>query len=254
MAPAEQPGLGSAGVRNHLPKASTKVSLERFVSGASAGQGPLWDRLLFERAGGYLAFLFHGLRATPDMVTALGGVCGVVGVTLLGTARQISDVVIAGALLLLAYSLDCADGHLARATGRTSARGAWLDVTVDAIVTAFLAASLAVALSTDQAGSPVTSLLLAGAFGASRTAGLFTWTQVRDTKKTVRRTGVGHVVRTLYGAAVQTPFVYALLCATRLSPTAFRTAILAVTVLTVGRTAVAARRHFREEAAGAATG
>ncbi len=239
---------------NDPPKPGARVPLGRFISAGSDEQGPLWDRLLFERAGGYLAFVLHKLGVSPDAVTFAGGVCGVLGVTLLGTAAESWQVLTAGALLLLAYSLDCADGQLARATGRTSARGAWLDVTADATVTAFLAVSLGVALSTDEAGSSLSSLLLAGAFGASRTAGLFTWTQVRVAKEPVRRSGTIHVVKTAYGAAVQTPFVYAVLCATRLSPTAFRAAILAITVLTVGRTAVAARRHFRQRPPASATG
>jgi phosphatidylglycerophosphate synthase len=222
------------------------VPLGRFASAGSGRQGPLWDWLIFERTGACLAWVFHRLRATPDVVTILGGLCGVVGAALLATAGERVEVLVAGVVLLLAYSLDCADGQLARATGRTSARGAWLDVAADATVTAFLVVALAVALSTDETASALAALLVAGAFGASRTVGLFTWTQVRSTKEPLQRSGALSLVKTAYGAAVQTPFVYAVLCATRLSPTAFRVAILVITVLTVGRTTVAVRRHFRE--------
>src|SRR5688500_14839793 len=126
-------------------------------------RSPFWSWLLFERAGGALAYVFARLRTPPAAVTVLGGVAGISGAAVLGTATDRGEALLAGVLLLLAYTLDCADGQLARATGQTSDRGAWLDATVDAVVIAFLTAALAFALATES-GQPGFSFLLAGAF------------------------------------------------------------------------------------------
>lgn len=99
---------------------------------------------------------------------------------LLGVGTSVGVVVLAGsvaagtvpgwavgtaALVLwhLAYSLDCADGQLARFTGRTSTAGARLDVLADAAVGISLAAALA-ATAVEHSGSVPTFLvaLLAG--------------------------------------------------------------------------------------------
>ena len=58
-----------------------------------------------------------------------------------------------------AYSLDCADGQLARLTGRTSGAGARLDVLADAAVGISLAAALAATAS--HHGPPVPSWTVA---------------------------------------------------------------------------------------------
>ena len=213
-----------------------------------AVRSPFWSWLLFERAGGALAYVFALLRVSPSTVTLLGGVSGVSGAAVLGTATESTDLLLAGGLLLLGYTLDCSDGQLARATGQTSARGAWLDVTIDGVVVAFLAAALSSALTAED-GAASLSFLLAGAFGASRTASLFTATRVRSSDTGgLQLTGWKGVLRTAYGASTDTPFVYATLCATRLDPVLFRAAIGAFTVLTVLRMIVSAHHHFRAEA------
>lgn len=54
----------------------------------------------------------------------------------------------------LAYGLDCADGQLARVTGRTSAAGARLDVLADVAVHASLVAALAATASLQSIALP----------------------------------------------------------------------------------------------------
>lgn len=220
-------------------------SLRSFVTRRFAGHGPPASWVLFEPLGGALAYVFARLGfISPSAVTLLGFAAGVAGSAALATAQDVEGVVLAAVLLLLAYTLDCADGQLARATGRTSAQGAWLDVAVDAAVTAMLTASLSYALTTDG-GPGLWNVVLAGAFGASRTASLFTWTQVRATKEaTPPSTGLRKAVTTAYAIAVDTPVVYAVLCLARLSPTALRWVIAVLVVLTLGRMVRTARRHF----------
>jgi phosphatidylglycerophosphate synthase len=214
-----------------------------FVARRFAVPGPFWSWVIFERIGGALAYCFARLDVPPAAATLLGGASGISGAILLAMARTPSHLLGAATLLLLSYALDCSDGQLARATRQESARGAWMDVAVDSVVTAFVAASLTIALLDGH--GPVVSLMLGGAFGASRTASLFTSTIVRRDKGGMRLSGLMGHLRTAFIAAMDTPFVYAALCATRLTPLLFGLVILAVTVLTAVQTLVSARRHFR---------
>jgi phosphatidylglycerophosphate synthase len=217
-------------------------SFVEFVTRRFAAPGPFWSWMIFEPIGGALAYGFARLGVRPWAVTCLGGACGVGGAIVLGPASTVGALAAAALLLLLAYALDCADGQLARATGRASAHGAWLDVAVDSVVIAFVAAALTFALMTGDEG-PV-SLVIGGAFGASRTASLFTSTIVRRDKGGMALSPPLNHLRTIFVAAIDTPFVYAALCATRLRPGLFETVVLTVTVLTAVQTAVSARHHF----------
>lgn len=215
-----------------------------FVARRYAARSPFWSWLVFERIGGALAFVLGRLGASPNQVTVLGGLVGISGATVLGTADGAAEAALAACLLATAYSLDCADGQLARATGRTSEIGAWLDVTVDAVVTCFLTAGLAVALAASgEAG--LLDLLLTGAFGAARISALLVSTRIKAAGRRSGRRGLRHVVQTVYGSLVETPFVYLCLCGTRIFPGVFEAAIASIAVLTVGRTVVSYRRHAR---------
>lgn len=192
--------------------------------------------------------MFGRLGVSPSAVTLLGGLTGMAGAVLLGVAQRAGSLWLSGGLLLLSYALDCADGQLARATGRTSPMGGWLDVTVDAVIVAFLSTSLAAALS--RGDRPDLAFLLASVFAAARTAALFTATRVRSSEHGgIRLSGVVGIARTAYTSVTDTPFVYVLLCATRLVPVLFETAIGAVALLTVVRTSVSAHHFFRSDGA-----
>ena len=221
---------------------SVAPPLSDFLARRFAVPGPFWSWMIFERIGGVLAYCFARLGVTPATVTLLGGAFGISGAIVLGVASTPGHLAGAAALLLLAYSLDCADGQLARATQKASDSGAWLDVATDAVVVAFVTPCLTVALLDGH--SPVVSLLLGGAFGASRTASLFTSTMVRRDKGGMRLSGAMSHLRRAYIAAIDTPFVYAALCATRLTPRLLEIVILGVTVLTAVQTVASARRHF----------
>jgi phosphatidylglycerophosphate synthase len=192
-----------------------------------------------------VAYALGRLRFSPSAVTLLGGLAGVSGAVLLGVAQHVEGLWLAGGLLLLSYTMDCADGQLARATGRSSAMGGWLDVTVDAVVVAVLSTSLAAALA--RSGRPEMIFLLASAFAAARIAALFTATRVRSSEHGgMRLSGVAGIARTAYASMTDTPFVYVLLCATRLVPVLFEAAIGVVALLSAVRTIVSARHHFRK--------
>jgi phosphatidylglycerophosphate synthase len=218
--------------------------LADFVGRRFAVRSPLVSWILFERLGGLLAYAGARLSVGPGAVTLLGGAVGAAGAVLLATAHTLTAAAAAGAVLLVSYVLDCVDGQLARATGRTSALGAWLDVTIDAVVIAFTAAALAVALPADGT-APGVAVLLAGAYGASRVASLHTAARVSsEDGGGMRLTGTSALLRQGYVALMDTPVVYVALCASRPVPVAFRTVILVVTVMTVVQTVVSARHHF----------
>ncbi|HEX8056565.1 MAG TPA: CDP-alcohol phosphatidyltransferase family protein [Novosphingobium sp.] len=213
-----------------------------FVARRFAAASPFWSWMIFERIGGALAYGFARLGVSPAAATLLGGASGVSGAILLGLAATPAQAAGALGLLLLAYSLDCADGQLARATRRASDRGAWLDVTVDAVVTGFVAAALTFALQ--EGDRSVLGLILGGAFGASRTASLFTSTMIRRNDGGMKLSGGLRHLRTAFISAIDTPFVYAALCVTRLIPDLLVMVVVAVTALTAVQTLVSARHHF----------
>lgn len=79
---------------------------------------------------GGLGVLGQGLAklgVTPTMVTVAGLVVALAGSVLVGTGR----FVVGGIVFLVGSSLDGLDGSVARASNSASARGAFLDATVD---------------------------------------------------------------------------------------------------------------------------
>lgn len=230
------------------PTAGPTPPLSHFVGRRFAVRSPLLSWLFFERLGGVLAYLCGRAGLRPTAVTLVGGAVGIGGALLLATATDVPDVLLALAVLLLSYLLDCADGQLARATGRTSDLGAWLDVTIDAVVIGFVAVSLCFPLAGESRS--VAGLFLAGAYGASRLASLMMSARVSSHPGTgLQLTGMTGVVRLGYVAAIDTPVVYVALCVARLNPDALRIVVIAVIVLTVVQTLVSARNHFAAMAA-----
>ncbi len=221
-----------------------EVTFTDLVARRYATKSPLVSWVVFERIGGAIAWLCSRIGTTPSTVTLVGCVIGIAGAACLGRADTAGHAGLAALLLLLAYCLDCTDGQLARATGRTSARGAWLDVVVDGIVLAFTASAVAYALLVD--GDPsVWDLLLVGGFAASRMASLFTATLVRSSEDGgLQLTGLSGLLRTVYTAVMDTPVVYLLLCLTRLHLPLFASVVLVITLMTLVQTAVSARNHF----------
>jgi phosphatidylglycerophosphate synthase len=105
--------------------------------------GGLYSESLSQRAGAYLALGAYRLRWSPSAVTIAALIIGVgasVALVVLAprTATGGAPAVVTGLAVglgwQLAYALDCADGQLARVTGRASASGARLDILCDVAV------------------------------------------------------------------------------------------------------------------------
>ncbi len=113
--------------------------------------GGLFTETVNQRVGAHLSVLAHRLGLSPSAVTLANLVIGLgTSIAVIALADRVPDLHVAvglAALVLwhLAYSLDCADGQLARVTGRASPAGARLDILCDvAAQSALVAAVVAV--------------------------------------------------------------------------------------------------------------
>src|SRR6478752_5709290 len=105
----------------------------RFAQKTAKG-APAYSRFVNRRLGRYLAAAAHLVRLTPNMVTAISGLCSfdaIIALALFPPAIGLAIGVTAG--LVLGYALDSADGQLARLRGGGSRSGEWLDHMVDAV-------------------------------------------------------------------------------------------------------------------------
>jgi phosphatidylglycerophosphate synthase len=114
--------------------------------------GGLFTETVNQRLGSYLCVGAYRTGAPPTALTLANLVLGlgtsVVVILLAGpmhAGRVPAALVGLGALVLwhAAYSLDCADGQLARVTGRTSAAGARVDVLSDVALQISLVSAVA---------------------------------------------------------------------------------------------------------------
>ncbi|NAZ80206.1 CDP-alcohol phosphatidyltransferase [Kineococcus sp. R8] len=105
----------------------------------SAKGAPAYSRFVNRPLGRRLAAAAHVLGRTPNQVTAASAVCTAAGIAVLALVTPAWWTgLLVGALLVLGYGLDAADGQLARLRGGGSAVGEWLDHVVDAAKTATL--------------------------------------------------------------------------------------------------------------------
>jgi phosphatidylglycerophosphate synthase len=113
--------------------------------------GGLFTEAVNQRVGSYLSVAAERLGLPPTALTLVNFFLGMIASGLvialapdMDRGRVPTPLVGLGALLLwqLAYSLDCADGQLARVTGRTSTAGARLDILCDAALQISLVAAV----------------------------------------------------------------------------------------------------------------
>lgn len=99
-------------------------------------QGLFWIRRVNHPVGALIALVVQPTRVTPNMVTVASLVVHLLAAGLLVTSSapvSLFTWLMVMALWQVGFSLDCADGQLARARGSSSAFGAWLDQMVDVI-------------------------------------------------------------------------------------------------------------------------
>ena len=96
------------------------------------------DYWLNRRLASHLVMLLAPTPITPNQVTILSGVVGLVAGIVIGMApvTRPLQVSLGGTLFYLAILLDCADGQLARLRGQSSMVGRMLDGVIDVVPTA----------------------------------------------------------------------------------------------------------------------
>jgi len=121
----------------------------------SAGGGAV-TRIVSQRIGAILAFAAFRCRLSPNILTVLATLTSVTASVIFAMASPgLSSAILCLGLYQLAYGFDCADGQLARSTGRSSPFGAWLDVCGDLVSLIFMAFAVLYWLESIQAASGV---------------------------------------------------------------------------------------------------
>jgi phosphatidylglycerophosphate synthase len=116
--------------------------------------GGLFSEALSQRVGAVLAAVAYRLRLAPTVLTAGNLLLGLAtSAAVVALASTTAPTWVAGLIALvgwqLAYALDCADGQLARVSGRKSPAGARVDVLCDIAVQISLVTALS-AVAVDQ--------------------------------------------------------------------------------------------------------
>ena len=114
--------------------------------------GGLWTLMFNQVVGAMLSKLAIRAGVTPNQISLVSIVFGVatsVGVWLLYPGSPTAAGVCGLIGWQLAYSLDCSDGQVARATGRLSPHGSALDLLIDFVVHASVALAIAALVSAD---------------------------------------------------------------------------------------------------------
>lgn len=138
------PSMGTSPVASARPRAADFRAVNR--------GGGLLSEAVSQPVGAWLSVVAHRVGAPPTALTVANLVLGLTASALVTAAAPAAAAgrlpmwpVGAVALLLwhLAYALDCADGQLARVTGRTSPSGARVDILCDVAVQISLVTAVA---------------------------------------------------------------------------------------------------------------
>ena len=105
-----------------------------------------WTEYVSRPPAALIVYFLRNTKITPNQVSFLAIAIALLGAATLVGWRTWLGLGVAGALLQLAYIVDCVDGQLARLTQQTSAAGALLDFLLDEIKAYALLAASAVRL------------------------------------------------------------------------------------------------------------
>lgn len=125
---------------------------------------PAYLRWVNRPLGGRAAVVAAAWGWSPNGVTALSAAFGAAGIAILAGIPVWWAGPAAGALLLLGYVLDSADGQLARIQGRGGPAGEWLDHVVDGARAPLV--HIAVAVHLLRTDAPAWLAVVAGVFSA----------------------------------------------------------------------------------------
>jgi len=139
-----------------------------------------WSYAVNYRIGAVVAVALLPTRVSANTVTVAALALNTVGAAFLVLVKPPAswvDVVLLLVIWQLAYSLDCADGLLARARGRASPFGAWLDQVADFVGHVLMFGALAVFVARALSLSAPWAAAVAGAAVAGSVIQLFASSQ-----------------------------------------------------------------------------
>ncbi|HEX5544998.1 MAG TPA: CDP-alcohol phosphatidyltransferase family protein [Nitrospira sp.] len=109
------------------------------------------DRYFNRKVSRWFTRLFLAMGLSPNSVTVLAGLIGLVAAAGFGMGTYSAGIA-AALLFQLAAVIDCCDGEVARLTFTESPLGAWLDIVLDNIVHMAIFSGIAVGLYTTHMG------------------------------------------------------------------------------------------------------
>ena len=267
MASSEEPaGLArSAGDRvepavDPAPAGGFLARAREFRRRYQGPEGQFFIRRVNHPAGAVIALALLRTRVTPNAITVAGLLVHLAGAALVAALDAPVPVwaVVAVALVWqLAFSLDCADGQLARARGTASAFGAWFDELVDVVAHASVFTALSLFLVRALALDALAGALLAGVtVSASLVQNVSTWRRQALIHRESPSASPSATVRLLYSARDLLDYGAFLLVASLLLlwPVALLGFLVAITVLNglyaLMQVALNWRLHLRESRQG----
>lgn len=130
---------------------------------SSRSPGLWWIRRVNRRIGAFIALALLPTPTSPNVVSVAGLLVTLIGgVFVTFNHRSIAPVTVLIVFVVwqLAFSLDCADGQLARARGQSTPFGAWLDQVLDFVSHSIVFTALTVfAVRTNELDEPAGAAL-----------------------------------------------------------------------------------------------
>jgi len=127
----------------------------------------LWTEWVSRPPAAVLVWMLRGTPITPNQVSFIAIAIAAVGCAVLVAWRAWFGLLTAGALLQLAYVVDCVDGQLARTKGQTSPAGALLDFMLDEVKAFLVLGSAAVRLYLQQGDATFLLIGIGGLFACA---------------------------------------------------------------------------------------
>jgi phosphatidylglycerophosphate synthase len=198
-------------MRENIVQISFKKFWER--SFAVSCFPPTWH--IFQRLGGVLAFIAYKIGLSPNMITLIGGLTGTYAIWQFSVLPLgLLETVHLSLVFSFVYILDCADGQLARATGKTSKLGKWFDIGVDFYLIILFPVGISIFIKSLHIGPNIDWMVMGLIIGRAL---------VLITSSLKRSGGEDHhpsssYVKKIIQSILDTPVFYLWICWARLNP------------------------------------
>jgi len=198
-------------MRENIVQISFKKFWER--SFAVSCFPPTWH--IFQRLGGVLAFIAYKIGLSPNMITLIGGLTGTYAIWQFSVLPLgLLETVHLSLVFSFVYILDCADGQLARATGKTSKLGKWFDIGVDFYLIILFPVGISIYIKSLHIGPNIDWMVMGLIIGRAL---------VLITSSLKRSGGEDHhpsssYVKKIIQSILDTPVFYLWICWARLNP------------------------------------